>query len=409
VNKVVLTAIGNYSYFAKPFKKIQMPKYLFFIFCFVANAAVAQHSIGGKITDSNTGEAMAFATVYINGTTNGTISNNKGEFILENFDLPCKVIVSHVGYHTYEINCKEGDNLSLSIALKPRATDISEVFVPEKNKREENLILFRQQFLGMDKWGEKARILNENVLEFLWTYETIQSKDYGEDIKRELLKRDDVKWANDSSWVEYDFPLELKVKAHEALKVELPALGYTVHVDLLDFSYAYNKKPSGYMCGYIGYFYYQPDVAKRITNKVLKNRNDVWYHSRQHFGRALCSHQLEANGYRLLKEERKAFGEKSYHRVQLDSLIIMENGIYRLCGLNQQKFHLLYFQNRKGKPINLEEKKGKQALQSEIYFLSDTCLIRPDGVTPDNNIVFSPLIGAKKLGASLPADFSPDN
>lgn len=87
---------------------------------------VQQNSIvNGKITDAN-GEPIIGASIVIKGTTNGTITDFDGNFMLE---VPTKatLVVSYVGYKTLEVpvNGKK----TLNINLKEDTEMLDEVVV----------------------------------------------------------------------------------------------------------------------------------------------------------------------------------------------------------------------------------------------------------------------------------------
>ncbi|HRC67065.1 MAG TPA: carboxypeptidase-like regulatory domain-containing protein, partial [Bacteroidales bacterium] len=66
---------------------------------------LAQNRIEGKVTDAKSGEALPGVTIYIKGTTIGTVSDVNGKYVLESAALkPQAVIVfSFVGYNTQEV------------------------------------------------------------------------------------------------------------------------------------------------------------------------------------------------------------------------------------------------------------------------------------------------------------------
>ena len=91
-----------------------------------ATSIVQQSStVNGKITDAN-GEPIIGASVVIKGTTNGTITDFDGNFMLE---VPAKatLVVSYVGYKTLEVpvNGKK----TLNINLKEDTEMLDEVVV----------------------------------------------------------------------------------------------------------------------------------------------------------------------------------------------------------------------------------------------------------------------------------------
>lgn len=76
---------------------------IFLCFCFSVHA---NQGIKGKIS-SESGEPLAFATIYVKGSTNGTNSNAEGLFQL-NLDPGKYIIVfRYVGFNTLE---KRGRN-----------------------------------------------------------------------------------------------------------------------------------------------------------------------------------------------------------------------------------------------------------------------------------------------------------
>ena len=62
--------------------------------------ASAQENMTGAVIDSVSREALPYATVYVNGTTKGTITDTSGLFELKNVNYPVDLVVSFVGYRT---------------------------------------------------------------------------------------------------------------------------------------------------------------------------------------------------------------------------------------------------------------------------------------------------------------------
>jgi len=89
-------------------------------------------SLQGFITDNTTGLPLMNVNIFIKGTEMGTISDNKGGFILE---VPktgtITLIVSHIGYETENLKLRVPDNgiSGVSICLKPSVTLISETVI----------------------------------------------------------------------------------------------------------------------------------------------------------------------------------------------------------------------------------------------------------------------------------------
>ena len=73
-------------------------KYIFFIiFCLSSFSLVSQSiTVNGKISDENN-EGLPGATIIIVGTTNGTISDIDGNFVL-NAEINSFIEISYAGY-----------------------------------------------------------------------------------------------------------------------------------------------------------------------------------------------------------------------------------------------------------------------------------------------------------------------
>lgn len=109
------------------FLSFLLPVLLFFI----APWSYSQSSylLKGKIVDEQ-GEPMAFATVYIKGTSKGTSTNNNGEYQLPVEKGPNTIAYQYVGYATQEINIDISERTTVKdVQLKPAAFELSEVVV----------------------------------------------------------------------------------------------------------------------------------------------------------------------------------------------------------------------------------------------------------------------------------------
>ncbi len=88
--------------------------------------------IKGKVVDADTKEPIVGASVYLKGTTYGTITELDGSFTLKVPAKPATLVVSFVGYINFEkqISPKPGETLDLgNIPLKTNAIGLQEVKV----------------------------------------------------------------------------------------------------------------------------------------------------------------------------------------------------------------------------------------------------------------------------------------
>ena len=83
----------------------------------VATITFAQTSISGKITDSESGEALIGVNILIKGTYSGTTTDLGGEFSLSaSQDLPLTLVVSYTGYTSQEVEVSN-NNAIVDVAL----------------------------------------------------------------------------------------------------------------------------------------------------------------------------------------------------------------------------------------------------------------------------------------------------
>lgn len=103
---------------------------LLFVFCLDAQDRI---TLTGNLKETNSGEPLPFATIYIKGTTTGTISNLEGNFLfhVRNEHKNDTIIISSIGYTTVKkavVDFKEYE----SITLKESIFALDEVIVTDK-------------------------------------------------------------------------------------------------------------------------------------------------------------------------------------------------------------------------------------------------------------------------------------
>lgn len=96
------------------------------MFCFGLKLSC---QVSGIVTDDN-GEALSFASIYVEGTSKGTTSNLEGKFEIELESHETRLAFQYVGYETKIITI-DPDNQSefLSIVLRPESYDLDEVII----------------------------------------------------------------------------------------------------------------------------------------------------------------------------------------------------------------------------------------------------------------------------------------
>jgi carboxypeptidase-like protein len=85
----------------------------------VATLLHCQNTICGKVVDSETGYALPFANIQIGTSTRGSITNDAGEFRIQDIIFPVELKVSYMGYETSNVNFRSSDNCDIVVKLKP--------------------------------------------------------------------------------------------------------------------------------------------------------------------------------------------------------------------------------------------------------------------------------------------------
>ena len=84
-------------------------------------------SISGKVIDKNSQEPVIGASVLIEGTSNGTITDLDGNFMLSNVPSKGSLVVSYIGYATQTLPIN--GRTSFSIVLAEDTETLDEVVV----------------------------------------------------------------------------------------------------------------------------------------------------------------------------------------------------------------------------------------------------------------------------------------
>ena len=317
------------------------------LLCMMPCLVFGQSTLSGVVLDRQSGEPMPFATVYQNGTTKGTITDNDGLFELHGVKFPTTLVFSFVGYKTQVLEL-DRDPGALKIWMDNN-DGLPEVTITDYGEREKYMEYFKTMFLGDDRWGRRATILNEDAIMF---------DDSGTGENGTLFRA----WAG------------------EPIIIDLPLLGYQLYADLVNFSVL--RIDGKAICDILGYYFYKPysPESGRQNAKYEKNRASAYYNSNRHFLRSFYENRLAENGYLLSTPD---------------------------SGAIDKTLKIRYYHKMDGSPLDLTKYKPALHLFSEsgIHLLNDTCTILSNGTITDSSIRFTGDISEKRIGASLPADY----
>lgn len=99
----------------------------------VSNRDANQILISGKIMEES-GDPLAFATVYEAGSTNGTTSNADGNYQLYVAKGTSKIVAQYIGYEKLAKSITVTENSTLNFTLKPETLVLREVVISANEK-----------------------------------------------------------------------------------------------------------------------------------------------------------------------------------------------------------------------------------------------------------------------------------
>lgn len=224
--------------------------------------------VKGRVIDAKTFKPLSFATVYLNQTTYGALTNEEGDFIMQNipsgkYDL----VVSYLGYQPYQshITIDESTPLSMSIKMTISSTNLNEVLVTAKKDSQWNILYekFRKQFFGVSPYTADCKILNPWVLEL----------------------------SEDSKGV-------LNAKASLPLEIENLGLGYTISCTLKEF----HTGPNLYKITGTYRFTEAATVDTTLASLWNSRREEVYRGSPRHLFKAIVDGRVAEEGFDLYSD-----------------------------------------------------------------------------------------------------------
>ena len=252
-----------------------MRYFLTFCFSFLSSVYFAYSAnISGTVTDAATGKPMQSVSVFIAGTTSGTISGVDGAFSLNYVASgSAQLVFAHLGYKTENRNVSEiplNQPLKMEMQLKMQQIPAVSIFAKDSN-RKKNMEEFLIGFLGDSEFGKKCTILNPNVIH--------------------LVRRPIPGKIGQNELIAY---------ADSDLIIENKLLGYTIRYMLESFSL------SKYHVMFKGYPLFLDNlVSARNQEKIRENRERAYQGSQMHFFRSLTNKTLQEEGFLIFKVEKE--------------------------------------------------------------------------------------------------------
>ena len=314
--------------------------------------------IYGYVYDTAKDTPLSGASVYINGTTIGTISDDEGRFLIKtDREIKASLVVSYVGYATQAVNNAYRGEV-LEIVLQPQVDGLDEVLLRADSWTwEKKLREFKRQFLGNNRAGDLCIIVNEDDLD-LWFDEETNT---------------------------------LKASCDVPIRIRNNLLGYEIEYHLNDFEAVYENPARAYpyckFTYYDGWSYFRdftnnPEALARFR----KSRVEEYEGSVRHFLRSLVQNNLKDEGFALLN----------------DRFPVPENRVFTITPrgdrhvvLVKKNFFLEYLEKNERSLVTKENK------EMPLIVFSDGNYI------PPKDLRFDGFLAEDRVGNALPRNFNP--
>jgi len=363
-------------------------------FLFIQNSFSQQFYIRGRVTDVETQLPLKGASVYINNTTKGSITNDNGDFELGPLQPGrYEVVASFVGYNALLYSAEiRSSNLRISFKVEKKEEVLREVLVLSSELRKRYLDIFKKYVIGLSVAAERCQIKNIGEVQFA----SGETRD------------------------------EIVAYTEKALVIENPELGYTIHFDLLQFYY--NKVTNGaYFFGYTRFVDWGKD--EKTKKKWVRKRKQAYEGSTVHFFRSLVNKQLAKEGfttYQLINTQKekkdsisiKAISPKSNPGMQMatkaieDSMIrIYPDSVYKIYELRVRDGWRVFYEKSTDLKLEIMQKtmlsgQPPKGTVSGLRLREEPVLINERGIilTPIR-LFYDGIWGYERLANMLPEDY----
>ncbi|GMQ81770.1 MAG: DUF5686 and carboxypeptidase-like regulatory domain-containing protein [Rhodothermia bacterium] len=149
--------------------------------------STAQIQIRGLVTDAVSGQALSSATIQIEGTYMGTITNENGRFLITLGRIPAVLVVRHIGYRTESREIVDRTDDQISIELQPVPVELSEVIVSGEDPAVQ---IMRQVLEKKGEWRARYESTYAEVYTRFWLYREFDPVQVNESVRSAFWRPD---------------------------------------------------------------------------------------------------------------------------------------------------------------------------------------------------------------------------
>lgn len=299
--------------------------------------------IKGRVVEFSTDKPIPYATIYFDGTLQGTSSDSSGFFSLKLPVHKSSLIVSAIGFYSTSLAIPLSPDNFLKVELKEKSYTLTEIVVHSKQSSKKDQRIFLNEFLGTSATARQCAIVNLEDITIAY------------DAKTKTLT------------AFCDQPLVIRNKA----------LGYTLHYYLDTFSKTSNN------LFFVGHYIFKKDssLSKASLNQAKRKRMHVYKGSRMHFMRSLWENSLDKNGFEIYTTQSK--------RVYSNDIVVREAGSQTYIRTSDKKLKIVYFSNP----------------SSYLILEKDLVLIDQNGYFDPSGVIWQGSIANQRVGDLLPFEY----
>ncbi|MCB7481405.1 carboxypeptidase-like regulatory domain-containing protein [Christiangramia sediminis] len=323
------------------------------LICLSSISSFSQVKISGRVFNAKDSSAIYGASIYLDGTSIGTATNNSGKFDLNmNKDFQATMIISSMGYE--QIKLTDPSKFSgklLKVYLREKQESLETVFLEaDPWSREKKLKIFKEQFIGMGKTAKNCKILNED--EIILRYSPSKNT--------------------------------LLASSENKLVIENNNLGYKINYTLVDFNVQFkpdeNESSSPVSIYYSGTSYFE-NLTDKIPKRILRKRKQAYLGSSLHFMRSINKKSLDKQKFDLYK------GHNTVSQENILRLDVLKN--YTHAKPLVKSIRIRYDQNH----------------WSTMNFEDDFIIDTYGNFSPPNSITFSGEMSQSRISQMVPLNY----
>ena len=337
-----------------------MKKFTFILLCSLFAQNINGQLLQGRVIDEETQEPLIGASVYFEGSSIGTLSDENGYFDLDaEGQINATLIISYIGYATVTLSEPTFEK-SIRITMLPKAEQLAGIVLTnDPFSREEKLKAFKLEFLGESKAAKNSFIKNEDDIELHFS-------------------------TKENSLTAYSDKLIL---------IHNDYLGYIIKFDLQDFKIAFREQSlrRGDNVKYttIHGFSRFTNMPNTNNQEIVERRVRSFYASPAHFLQTLWKNNFDDQRFTIRKNGKKITSNNLFKRIPSSKL-----GLKKFRP-EKSKLSIKY--------VGAATYRSTIEVTNPLIFTVD-----PNGnCSPCKHLVFGGYMGRLRMADALPMDYNP--